>query len=232
MCSAATSGGLGDIVFAIPVMKKLGVTDVHVKLNYYFPPYGNLYLAIKSLLHSQGFNVHSTPGGQHPGVFQEGLHIDYNLDHSLSQRCRGKNHIIISYLNTFNLPHDNWKDPWLHVTGPSNIVGDYTLIHLTDRWRMNSRVDWKKVLRSIEGKVYFTGFQHEWLDFCTKYGDVEWLPTNDILSMAILIRDCKALYCNQSVSLALAQAIGKDYYLERKPGKTNCLMYTQNEHIL
>lgn len=232
MITAASSGGLGDIVFAIPIMKRLQVTDVYVKENYYFPPYGSLYLAIKSLLQQQGFTVHPTPGGDHPGVFEDGLHIDYNLDHSLSQRCRGTNHIIISYLNTFKLPHDNWKDPWLTVPGASVIDGEYTLIHLTDRWRRNSRVDWKAVLHNIPGPVYFTGFQHEWLDFCTKYGSVGWLPTQDILSMAILIRDCNVLYCNQSVSLALAQSMGKEYYLERKPGKTNCLMYSLNEHLL
>lgn len=232
MITAATSGGLGDIVFAIPIMNRLQITDVYVKENYYHVPYGNLYLAIKSLLQQQGFNVHPTPGGEHPGIFEPGLHIDYNLDHSLSQRCRGTNHIIISYLNTFHLPHDNWKEPWLNITEPAIIPGEYTLIHLTDRWRRNSRVDWKKVLQSINGKVYFTGFQHEWLDFCARYGDVEWLPTKDILSMAILIRDCKVLYCNQSVSLALCQSMSKEYYCDFKPGKTNCRMFTKNEHLL
>lgn len=232
MITAATSGGLGDIVFAIPIMKQLQVTDIYVKESYYFPPYGTLYIAIKSLLQLQGFNVHPTPGGPDPGIFEPGLHIDHNLDHSLHQRCRGSNHIIISYLNTFNLPLEGWATPWLSITEPATIEGEYTLIHLTERWRRNSEVDWRHVLSTIKGKVYFTGFQHEWLDFCTKYGDVEWLPTTDILQMAILIRDAKALYCNQSVSLALAQSIGKDYYLEKKPGKTNCLMYTQNEHLL
>jgi len=232
MITAASSGGLGDIVFAIPIMRKLGVTDIYVKENYYFPPYGNLYTAIKTLLHQQGFNVHPTKGGDHPGIFDTELHIDYNLDESLSQRCRGTNHIIISYLNTFKLPHDNWKEPWLNISGARLVEEDYTLIHLTERWRRNSRVDWRKVLQGIEGKVYFTGFQHEWLDFCTKYGDVSWLPTQDILQMAILIRDCKVLYCNQSVSLALAQGMGKTYYMEQKPGRTNCLMRTKNENIL
>jgi len=231
MITAASSGGLGDIVFAIPVMRRLGVTDIYVKENYYFPPYGSLYLSIKSLLQSQGFNVHPTPGGKDPGIFDPGLHIDYNLDLSLNQRCRGSNHIIISYLNTFKLPHDNWKRPWLSIVGEP-VKEDYTLIHLTDRWRKNSRVDWIKVLKSITGKVYFIGFQYEWLDFCNRYGFVEHLPTDDILHMAVLIQDCKVLYCNQSVSLALAQGMGKEYYLERKPGKTNCLMYTKNEHLL
>lgn len=232
MITAATSGGLGDIVYAIPVMRKLGVTDVYVKENYYFPPYGNLYLAIKTLLQQQGFNVHPTPGGEQPGIFEPGLQIDFNLDESLNQRCRGTNHIIISYLNTFKLPHDGWQEPWLKIECKRLIEEDYTLIHLTDRWRKYSRVDWRKVLQSITGPVYFTGFQHEWLDFCTKYGDVKWYPTTDILQMAILIRDCKALYCNQSVSLATCQGVRKKYFCDFKPGKTNCRMFTDNENVL
>lgn len=232
MVTAGTSGGLGDIVYSIPVMKQLGVANVYVKESYYYPPYGNLYLAIKDLLVQCGFTVLPTSGKYPPHEYEPGVHIDLDMDEARKQPGRGRNHILISYLNTFNLAHTNWKSTWLDIKGNNDIKEPYSLIHLTPRWRDNSPVDWSHVLHNIKGKVYFIGFQYEWLDFCTRYGNVEWYPLNNVLEMAIVIRDCQALYCNQSVSLALAQGMGKTYYLEKKPKKTNCLMYTQNENIL
>jgi hypothetical protein len=232
MITAATSGGLGDIVFSIPAMKKIGVTHVYIKEAYYYPPYGNLYLAIKDLLAQQGFIVLPTSGNYPPHKYEPGLQVDYDMDKARLQPNRGRNHIIISYLNTFNLAHDNWSQPWLNIQGDNDIEQPYTLIHLTPRWRDNSKVNWRKILHEIKGKVHFIGFQHEWIDFCTKYGNVSYLATGNILELAILIRDCEVLYCNQSVALSLAQGMGKKYFLERKPGKTNCLIYTENENLL
>lgn len=229
---AATSGGLGDIVFAIPVMRQLGVTDVYVKQSYYFPPYGNLHDAIKRLLEHEGFKVHPTAGGLPPMQYADNLKFDYDMDAARKQPHRGKNHIIISYLNQFKIRFDEWQEPWLTVQPAKDLPGPYNLIHLTPRWRDESEVRWNKVLQSIKGKVYFIGFQHEWLDFCKRWGNVEWLMTDDIYDMAQVIAGCEDLYCNQSVSLALAQGLGKSYHCEFKPGKTNCRIYTDNENIL
>ena len=232
MNSAAHSGGLGDIVYAIPVMRKLNITTLYVKRAYYFEPYGDLFRASERLLTMNGFTVKPTDGSFPPHFFEPGLKFDFNLDESRKQPRRSTNHIILSYLNQYRLPLEGWTDPWLTVEGKNEITEPYTLIHLTPRWRTGSLVNWKKVLHNLKGKVYFTGFQYEWVEFCRLYGNVEWLPCNDILDMAILIRDCEALYCNQSVSLSIAQGLGKEYHCEFKPGKTNCMMGTKNEYKL
>lgn len=242
MITAATSGGLGDIIYSIPIMKELGVTDVWVKENYYFPPHGNLYLSIREILMMNGFNVHPTGGQWPPTIFDPELmpKIRYNMDLARRQPKRNVRHITVSYANEFQLANQKYfQKPWLTVEGESmypDLVKPYTLITLTDRWRRNSPVDWAKVRERIQGPLYFIGFAYEYADFQRMLPktdrSIAYLPTPNLLETARLIRDCQALYTNQTAAVTIAQGLGKDYYLEVNPGKTNVLIYTPNEHIL
>lgn len=229
----ATSGGLGDIIYSIPVMHKLGVHTLYVKESYYYPPYGNLYSAITSLLHVNGINALPTAGSYPPHKYDPNIKFDIDFDFARKQRNRRNNHIILSYLNTWHLDKTNWNKPWLKVIGEHDLRTPYTVIHRTNRWRKDSRVKWKKILEGIENPV-FVGFWNEYHEFISEYPvkPVIYYPTQDILDLACVIRDAKALYCNQSVSLTIAQGLGKEYYLEKNPKSTNTIMNTENEHIL
>lgn len=229
--TAACSGGLGDIVYSIPILRELNVKDVYIKESWFFPPYISMFSAIKRLLIYEGFNPLPTKGGYGAMEYEPGLKFDYDIDDFRKQPDRGRVFIPTNMRRQFELPIPVSYEPWLNMPVSE---GDYTVIHLTERWRNGSKVDWRKILFCLKekGKVVFTGFQHEWLAFCTKYGDVKWHPTNDVHEMTELIAGAKAVYCNQSVSLALSQGLGKTYYLEKKPGKTNTLMRTKNENIL
>ncbi len=236
MKTAASSGGIGDIIYAVPIMKELGVTDLYVKESYYFVPYGNMYLAVKDLIEMQGFRVHSTSGAYPPGRFDPALKIDVNLDDFRKQPKRGLNHIMTSYANQFGSPNkEPYKTPWLNVeTAYGEIQESYTLIAMTGRWRDQSPIRWHKVVEQIGGKVYFIGFKDEYANFLMLLNQ-DYIPhwqTQNMLHVARLIKDCKALYCNQTAALTIAQGLGKNYYLEVKPGKTNTLTRTPNEHIL
>lgn len=234
MITAASSGGCGDLVYSIPVMKKMGVTHVYVKESWYKHPHHSLYSVMKNLLEMQGFEVFPIAGGYDPMVYEPGLQVDFDMDRFRLIKGAGQKHIMVRMFQAFDLTANNWNRPWLNVSGfPENEPDvEYSLIHLTPRWRDNSRVNWKKVVRSIRGKVYFIGFQEEHASFCQQADCIEYFPTDNILQMAQLIRDCRALYCNQSVGLTLAQGLGKPYFLELKPGKSNTRMYTKNENIL
>jgi len=230
---AASSGGLGDIIYSIPVLRKLGVDTLFVKESYYFPPHGNLYTAIKDLLAVNGILALPTNGAYPPNEYDPFLRFDYDLDQARKERNRRRNHIIVSYLNTWNLNTDGWCKPFLKVPGQNNLTGPYSVIHITKRWRKNSKVIWRNVIKKIENPL-FVGFLCEYYDFCkeTRTKDIPFIETDNILEMAILIRDCEALYCNQSVSLTIAQGLGKTYYLDKNPHTTNAIMRTLNENIL
>lgn len=224
---AACSGGAGDLVYAIPIMRKLGVETIYVKENFYHPPHGNLYQTMKRFIESQGFQCKPTSGNYPVGKFDPYLKFDYNIDNWRQQRGRGRIFIQDNIAAHFGVTID--KDPWLNISGDQQ---DYTLIHLTPRWREGSNVNWAKILMEMKGPKKFIGFQYEWVEFCQRYGSIEWCPTDDIYDMACLIKGAKALYCNQSVALTLAQGLGVNYFCEFKPGKTNCKMQTKYEHSL
>lgn len=230
--TAACSGGAGDLVYAIRTMQILGVKTIFIKENFYRQPFGNLYLAMNRLMQSQGFACKPTSGNYPVGQFDPQLHFDFNIDNFRNQPGRGTVHIMMNMYRHFNIHiGDTWKRPWMTPV-PALINESYSAVHVTERWREGSKVDWKSVLRSIPGNKYYVGLQYEWLEFASRYGDIKWFPTDDIFEMAQVIGSADALYCNQSVGLTLAQGLGVPYYLDRKPGKTNTLLYTKNEHLL
>jgi len=196
MITAATSGGLGDIVYSIPTLRKLGVKRIYVKESFYYRPEISLYNSIKSLLEQNGFEVLPTSGAYPLQTYEPGLKFDYDMDQFRNIPNR-KLHIILQHMIYFNISRENWYRPYLLPGGPALLEKPYTLLNLTPRWREKSLVDWGKVLDSLLGKrVYFVGFLPEYEDFKSKYGDIPYLPTTDILELAIAIRDCESLYCN------------------------------------
>lgn len=228
------SGNLGDIVYSLPTIKALGGGELYIKRALYHEAYDQ-YEAAAGLMHQQDFLTAVHPYSAEYGRYEydPAIRIDYDLDLARNQMRRGVVHIIKRHLDAFNVQMNGWERPWLTVEGDvKRMPPEYSLIHLTPRWRENSRVNWKTVFTSIAGPVFFIGFEEEHADFCNKVEKVDYIRTKDLLEMALLIKGCSALYCNQSVGLTIAQGIGKKYYLEQKPGKTNCLLYTRNENIL
>lgn len=227
----AISGGAGDIVYSIPVARALGVTCYAIKENFYLPPHGNLYLTMANFMRSQGFDVECTSGAYYLSEFDPELKYDYNFDLFREMTNRGKVHIIKNMALRFNVKLHEWNAPFINNITPAT-DGPENLIHLTPRWREGSKVNWKLVLQNMSGSVGFIGFQHEWIEFCQRYGSVEWINTRDILQLAEYIAGSKRLYCNQSVALTIAQGLGKEYWLDKKLNKTNTLFFTKNENLL
>lgn len=235
------SGNSGDIVFSIPTINHLvnyqKQAIVYIKAVKFITPYNDQYEFVKDLLLLQPGVKHVLPyvppDDNWSYFWWPGLKPDYDLDEARHQRERGIHHIVKRYYDAFKIQKDHTL-PFLVVDNEKQRTGGYALIHLTPRWRQG-RVDWHKVFleaKKRHTKVYFVGFQTEWLDFTIKYGEIEHLPTENLLELARLVRDCEAVYCNQGVILTLAQGLGKEYYLEQNYPKTNCLLFTPNEHIL
>lgn len=231
--TAVITGGIGDCMYAIPIMKLLGVETLYIKENFYPDGFGSMYTAVKGILHSQGITALSIPGGTPFSVFPEGLSFDYDLD---AWRCRPRRnelHIIKNMMLHYQCYNSDWNKPFLKEF--VNSEGSYNLIFLTQRWREGSTVDWSKIRFFLELEnipFYFIGFPDDHKDFVEKYGPIKYWFTKDLLRMADLISNCKALYCNQSVALTLAQGLGKKYFCEFKPNKTNTRFFTANENVL
>lgn len=240
-------GKIGDVIFSLPTIRELGGGIVYLPENTPDDCKG-LYSGMTDLLLLQPYikEVREYPSGLPYMEQAPGIHIDYDLDLARLQPKKGVIHIVKRYLDAFGVNLPNWKDPWLKVPGYSDenryrfhgLPKEYVLINYTARHiyneqlQMRSKVDWKKVVECIKEKAFFVGTTIEHRNFESFAGSIEYLPTKNMLEVARVIRDAKAVYCNQSSVLAIAQSLGKPYYLDHKPNKTNCLLYTNQEYIL
>lgn len=226
--SAAISGGCGDCIYAIPVLRALGVTRVYLKENNYGPI--TLYETMKPLMEHQGFEVLPTKGGYDPGTFEPGLQFDYNIDKFRTLHGRGSIHIMSRMAQYFGV-QISYK-PWLK--GFEVCEHNYAVVHVTGRWGGGSHARWKDVLEGLEVDKYFTGFIEEAKAFTSKYGQVidGILPSGNMFDLAAHVAHCKAVYCNQNPVLALAQGLGKEYWCEFNGSKTNTRLFIPNEHQL
>lgn len=232
---AVSSGGAGDIIFSIPIMKSLGISTLYIKESFYPVGFGSMYSALKEIVELQGFEVLPTKDeGGGFDKFEPGLQYDINMDAWRGVRGRGKDHIMLSMMMWFKCYRPDWKRPWLRLDDKkTDLTGsDYSLWYLSPRWRQSSH-SWRDGFAKVSGDKYFIGFDQDWEDFCIMVNQmVPWLRTTDFMATARLIRDCRALYCNQGPALAIAQGIAKEYYCAFKTGKTNTMIRMPYEHHL
>ncbi|WP_276483574.1 hypothetical protein [Paraflavitalea pollutisoli] len=225
-------GKLGDLIYALPTIRELGGGILYIPER---TPDGvtNMYSNMKRLLELQPYikEVREYPSGLAYKELAPGIHIDYDLDMARDQPAKGVIHIVKRYMDAFGIKIPNWKDPWLSIErhhverGPEYTIFNYTGRHIIND-RMPSRpFDWKNLWDSIEGNKYFIGTTDEVIQFREIVkSDVDYVVTNDALEVAIWVNQAKAVYCNQSLVLTLAQATGTPYYLFPKPFKTNCIL--------
>lgn len=241
MKTAALTGGAGDGVYCIPIIKLLGIDKVYVKENFYGDGQGSLYSVLKPLYESQNIECEATDGS-YPGFnnFDPALSFDVNLDAWRSQKERNRIHIIRNMMLYYRCLTREWNIPFLkNINHDPKTLGK-NLIFLTWRWRDKSIIRWSEVLQKYgltHENSFFIGHFEDYQLFCKETGHLrqKWIPryiTPTLLDMAEAINGCNRLFCNQGVALTLAQGLGKLYWLERKPLKTNTLFYTPNEHIL
>jgi hypothetical protein len=235
MTTARHSGKVGDILYSLPTVKALGADVLYVPEN--TDQCTGLYGNMKSLLEQQPFlkEVREYPslGGTFGKMIKDpDIHLDYDLDRHFEHPMRGRVNMVKRYFDIFGIKGVDHTKPWLTVEGPRLIDHDYNLISLTPRFRDNSRVNWTKVYEKIPKPAYFIGTAEEHEEFVEKYGAISRLYTTDLLTFALYIKYCSALFCNQSAALPIAQGLSKTYHCEFKPYRTNCYFYTQNEHQL
>lgn len=234
---AITSGGSGDVIISIPVMKRLGITTLYVKESFYPDGYGSMYSALKPLLELNGFTVLPTKDeGKGFDQFEAGVKYHINMDAWRGIPGRGRDYIGHSMAMWFKCGRPDFTRPWLTIDDvPTGLTGqDYTLWFLSPRWRQ-SDVNWAEVYQKVKGYKYFVGFWEDYVEFKRIavpliHNDFGYIHSDNFLLTARLIRDAKAVYCNQSPILAICQGMGKEYYCAFKNGKTNCYTYTKNEH--
>jgi ADP-heptose:LPS heptosyltransferase len=236
------NGKIGDVIFSLPTIRELGGGILYLPENTPDACAG-MYSSLKDLLLLQPYihEVREYPSGLNYRELAPDIAIDFDLDDARLQPMKGVIHIVKRYMDQFGVNYPNLKDPWLQLPDMAHghdLPEEYVLVNYTGRHIVNdhmnikSRVDWKEVVKSIKKPVYFVGHESEYHTFANHFAGLPYLKTDNLLQLALVIKGAHSIYCNQSAVLALSQSMAKQYYLDVKPFKTNCLLYTNNEHLL
>ncbi len=124
--------------------------------------------------------------------------------------------------------------PWIDMRETTKA---HVVINVTTRYR-DKFCNWKREMKYIKNSIltaYFIGYRSEYKDFVDRYnaGFVKFVEFNDLMEAARLIASSVYFYGNQSMVLALAQALGAYTIIERAPHHgMACITGRQNERVI
>ena len=213
------SGHLGDLIYALPVIKELAKDHVcrfYIQVNkkmpveYHKHPAGNVYIDDRMLnlflplMKEQKF-IHKVEKYNN----QE---IDINFDIFRE--------LPVNF--TFNSPRWYFQitgiqvdltDPYLDVK-PHDEIKNKIIIHRTFRHR-NQFINYKFLQKYKD--LIFIGIKDEYEDLKKDIKNLDFYNCKDYLDMARVIKSCKFFIGNQSVAYPMAEALKVPRILEAEP---------------
>ena len=150
----------------------------------------------------------------------QGQAVDYDLDLFRKQVAVFHDHPLPTrFFNAFKVPLPTKYEPWL--TAPIGSFMPAYLLNHTLTYNSHN-VDFVKAINRIVGADYtvsFVGTKEE----AERYLFPR-LVTDDLLDVARYIASCRALFCNQSACLTIAQGLGKQVYLAKDVKYNNTIL--------
>lgn len=118
---------------------------------------------------------------------------------------------------------------WLHVR-PSKTWQGRVVVVRSERYR-NWRFPWKEIVSHFGDRLLMLGTEVEHLDFCEKFGHVEYLKTKDLLECAKIIAGSDIYIGNQTSLTQIAEGLKHPRIIEINervpdvlyPGTTNAI---------
>jgi hypothetical protein len=120
-------------------------------------------------------------------------------------------------------------DPWLQVN-PSSISNSRTVIARSGRYQ-NAAFPWAEVMRE-HPTVLFVGAEDEHRAFVKEFGQVEYCPTKDLLTLAEVILGAELFIGNQSCPFWIAAGLGVSLIQEMWMEAPNSIVPRKNARYL
>lgn len=178
MKSFKHSGDLGDIIYALPIIKRLGGGKLFLNINSETKFNIHGYHAIAPLLEYQKY-INSVS-------LYNGEHVDYDLDLFRSRIGLGGGNLTDWQSYPFGLGEEIWKEVWLDA--PGEITSEFHVISKSERY-LNPNVDWTKLCEPYWRSSVFVGLKKEHEIFLEETGyDVPFIETKTLLELAIVIK--------------------------------------------
>lgn len=221
------SGVFGDLLYSLPVVKRLGGGEFYLHLDrinwigehYYGHPPHSLH---QGRMNQADFDyMRDFMLAQDYIQDFQALPADTTVDHDLD-RFRDifvdhpANYIAV-YAWTFGIvdAYNLWMQPWLTVPEPKKVAS--VVINRTERYLpLQLSKAWQRWQdEGIEQQAVFVGLDHEYELFQQRVGyNIPHVKIHTMLELASIIAGADLYIGNQSQGLALAQGLGVRYNAE------------------
>lgn len=197
------SGCLGDVIYAIPSMRSMGLGGILFGDRPWTKPIVSRLPSIKRLLESQECIL-----------FAE-IHQGQKIDVDFSTFRRGG----LIYGDTIADRQARWtrvvidlSKPWLAVE-PDPCSADKIVVNRCPRWE-GWFFPWRQIVQVFQDDLLFVGLPEEHRAFCEEFGAIRYCPIHDLHDAARLIAGCEMFIGNQSSCNAIAEGLHKRKVLE------------------
>lgn len=201
MKSFKHSGDLGDIIYALPIVKALGGGRLYLNIHGATKFNQQGYKAIKPLVESQSY-IESAP-------LYKGEDFDYDLDLFRKRLGLGGGNLTDWQMYPFGLKKHIYHEPWLVV--PSTCTGSFKILISKSERYLNPNIDWVKLCTPYVKDAAFVGLKNEYNIFVEETGfEIPFVATRNFYELALFIEECKLFIGNCSAPYAIAEAMKKD----------------------
>lgn len=221
------SGDLGDVVYALPVIRALGGGDLFITEHTQFVRPRSRAVDVWANLHRL---LECQPYLNSVQFSPDPVAVDYDLNsfratfnNAAARRDDPKRRLVDHVLDAFGVSRAEADGPWL--SGVDGRENGYVIFNRTERYH-NPSFPWGRIVRKWWHRSIFLGTAQEHDIFCQSFGKVPHLPTDDLYTAARLLVGCKAVVCNQSCLYAICEGLKlSPVLLEVCPSSPDCLFY-------
>ena len=212
------SGDMGDIIYSLPTIKRLGGGTLYLDITggHDEPMCQAQCIDGKTKFNEVSFNF-IKPLIEVQDYIKDvkiynGEKVDYNLNNfrykfsDPNSRSKTKN-LLDLHLDYFNLPEWNPNEGWLKVS--DSIKLDRSTI-VSRSPRMQSNFPWFQSNKfNFRDKAIFVGLpkEHEFFEWTFDI-KIPYRPVKDALEMAKILAGCKAFVANSTFTLSVAIGLG------------------------
>lgn len=209
------SGDYGDLIYALPTIKALGGGNLILNPN--LPKHAQHRMKISNLL--ELLTMQDYIGNVYWDVDNPNTCPLNEFRTAMRGRVRNIAEVCLDMYPETAGHYDCLTAPWITVDDP--IREKQVVFNRSLRYHGSDAL-WRK-LRQNYPQAIFLGTEEEHLDFRTKFGPIEWIPTGTLFEAARWIAGAKLFCGNQSALAAIAEGVKVKMILEVCDKCPNCL---------
>ena len=216
------SGDLGDIIYALPMIKHLGGGILYLNVN----KLGTNYCGMPTKFNQKGYDL-IRPLLLEQSYIKDvkiytGEDIDYDIDEFRQIQPLSKINLAKAPCIHFKIDPNIVNKKWLKVGVKDLPEGKDVIFARSPRYHGN--FDWYRAVKGYKNRAVFVGIREEYDDFVKEFGCIEtpFLETKDFLELAEYINGCKLFIGNQSCPFAISEGLHKHNILEVSKYSPNC----------